>query len=204
MTLRWERSLCPTTDERRAEPNMEDVMKTATTVEGGLNGATQRPNDLTELAYHEAGQAFAAWGLGQLRKRDHVTVIPEEKSLWRLKNYRRADNERFDPLRYEAIAVVCLAGMVAQSRWLQENGKTFLGGGEDRRRARATLKLAGAFDSEEVRNAHYSYIQKRAEDLVARYWALVVAVANRLLSEGTLTRDQIHETCRMASTRQSK
>jgi hypothetical protein len=30
--------------------------------------------DLTESAYHEAGQAIAAVGLGQLRKKDHVAA----------------------------------------------------------------------------------------------------------------------------------
>jgi ATP-dependent Zn protease len=189
---------------KTAAKNKEDAMKTETAVESELNGSTQRSNELIGLAYHEAGQAVAAWELGQLRERDYITVIPGKKSLWRLTNYRRSDNERFDSLRYEAIAVVCLAGMVAQSRCVQEKGTTFLSGKEDRRRASATLKLAGAFYSEEVRNAHYSYIEKRAEDLIARDWAMVVAVANRLLTEGTLTRDQIYRTCGMALTRQLK
>jgi ATP-dependent Zn protease len=36
-----------------------------------------KENKLRDTAYHEAGHAVAAWWFGQLKKRDHVTIIPD-------------------------------------------------------------------------------------------------------------------------------
>lgn len=159
--------------------------------------------DLTESAYHEAGQAVAASELGQLRKNDRVALIPDERSLWHFKDHPSENRRLSDRLfsggieRTETFAVICLAGRAAQSRYLQTQGKTLLGGEEDRRRAVALLKRAAFFPDEEV-DAYYAFVAKRAEVLIEHGWAMVVAVANRLLTERTLTRDQIQDTCRIA------
>jgi hypothetical protein len=120
-------------------------------------------------------------------------------SLWHFKDHPSENRRLSDRLfsgsreRKEAFALICLAGKAAQSRYLQTQGKTLLSGEEDRRRAVALLKLAAFFPEDEV-DAYYAFIEKRAEVAIAYDWASVVAVANRLLTEKTLTGAQISET----------
>jgi hypothetical protein len=172
------------------------AMKTA-------NSIVMKTPDLTEESYHEAGKAVVACELGLLRKKDNVTVPPDGRSLWCFSDHPSEDVRLFDRLlsggrlRMEQVAVFCLAGKAAQSRYLRAQGKTFLGGAEDRRRAVALLKLAAFFPEEEV-GAYYAFVEKRAEVLIAHDWALVVAVAKRLVTDRTLTDEQIRETCHIA------
>ncbi|MFZ0139428.1 MAG: hypothetical protein WAK89_20350 [Candidatus Sulfotelmatobacter sp.] len=47
-----------------------------------------RKKDLWDTAHHEAGHAVASWWLGQLKKRDYVTIVPNPQtgSLGHLRN----------------------------------------------------------------------------------------------------------------------
>jgi len=69
----------------------------------------------------------------------------------------------------------------------------YAGGRGDREQAVEILShVTGS--SDELR-AYFRLLQIRAENLVARFWPEVEAVAKRLLSEKTLTAEQIRETC---------
>lgn len=93
--------------------------------------------DLTEEAYHLAGQVVAARRFGLLRESDRVRLTPDARSLWGFHYW----NKRMDERAYETgahnqqYAAICLAGNAARCRYLKTQGKTFLGGEEDRRRA---------------------------------------------------------------------
>jgi hypothetical protein len=66
------------------------------------------------------------------------------------------------------------------------------GGHSDREQAVTVLShLAGG----EELSAYFHLLQLRAENLVARFWPEVEAVAQRLLSERTLTSEHIQKTC---------
>jgi len=163
-----------------------------------------RQNDLEDTAHHEAGHAVAAWWLGQLTKRDLVTVIPDPRtgSLGHLHNPPRflskmegcsRNSGYYDRivLQAEKFVVVCLAGNAASCRHLRMKTRRYRAGGRsDREQAVEVLgRLAGG----EELTAYFHLLQLRAENLVARFWPEVKAVAKRLLSEKTLTSEQIRD-----------
>ena len=96
-------------------------------------------------------------------------------------------------LQAEKFVVGCLAGNAASCRY-RKTGRRYLASGQ-RDREQAVEILTHFVGSDEEFRAYFRLLQIRAENLVARFWPEVEAVAKRLLSEKTLTRDQIRETC---------
>ena len=160
-----------------------------------------READLRETAHHEAGHAVAAWWLGQLRKGDYVTVIPDPKtgSLGHLRNPPRFISEMQNSgrgratLQAEKFVVGCLAGNAASCRHRKMKARRHLAGGRSDRKQAVTV-LSHLASGKEL-TAYLYLLQLRAENLVTRFWPEVEAVAQRLLSEKTLTSEQIRETC---------
>jgi hypothetical protein len=165
-----------------------------------------REKDLEDTAHHEAGHAVAAWWLGQLKKRDLVTIIPDPRtgSLGHLRNPPRFLSEMEESsgnsgyrdrmvLQAEKFVVVCLAGNAASCRHRKMKKRRYLAGGRsDREQA---VEVLGRLARGEELTAYFHLLQLRAENLVARFWPEVESVAKRLLSEKTLTCEQIRETC---------
>jgi len=163
----------------------------------------------THTAHHEAGHAVAAWWFGHLKKKDYVTIVPDQQrgSLGHFWNPPRfisemegtAGNSGRAILQAEKFAVVCLAGEAASSRYRGSKRRFLAGGRKDREQVAQVLsRLTG---SNEELKAYFRLLQIRAENLVARFWPEVDAVARRLLSEKKLTSEQIRETCLSARAR---
>jgi hypothetical protein len=162
-----------------------------------------REKNLEDTAHHEAGHAVAAWWLGQLKKRDLVTIMPDRRtgSLGHLRNPPRFISEMETSggnsgraiLQAEKFVVGCLAGNAASCRHRKMKKRRYLAGGRsDREQAIAILShIAGG----EELTTYFHLLQLRAENLVARFWPEVESVAKRLLSEKTLTSEQIREAC---------
>ena len=86
-----------------------------------------------------------------------------------------------------------MAGNIAECRHRGGKRRYFAGGRKDREQAIEILsRLVG---SNEELPAYFHLLEVRAETLITRFWPEVVAVAERLLSEKTLTSEQIRETC---------
>jgi hypothetical protein len=169
-------------------------------------GGAVREKYLEHTAHHEAGHAVTAWWLGQLKKRDFVTIIPDPRtgSLGYLRNPPRflpkmeessGNSGSCDRmvLQAEKFVVVCLAGNAASCRHRKMKKRRYLAGGRSDRE-QAVVVLGHLVCGEEL-TAHFHLLQLRAENLVARFWPEVESVAQRLLSEKTLTSEQIRETC---------
>lgn len=162
-----------------------------------------REKDQWETAHHEAGHAVAAWLLGQLKKGDYVTIIPDPKigSLGLFRNPARFISELENSggysgratLQAEKFVVGCLAGNAASCRHRKTKRRYLKGGEQDREQAIEVLShLVG---SNEELKPYFQLLQLRAENLVARFWPEVEAVAKQLLSRKTLTSEQIREIC---------
>jgi hypothetical protein len=157
-----------------------------------------------DTAYHEAGHAVAAWWFGQLKKRDYVTIIPDPQtgSLGHMRNPPRFISEMENSgreksgrvtLQVEKFVIGCLAGNAASCQHRKTKRRYLAGGQIDRQQAvEILIRLVGT--GEELR-AYFHLLQIRAENLVGRFWPEVEAVAKRLLSEKTLTSEQIREAC---------
>ncbi len=160
--------------------------------------------NLSATAHHEAGHAVAAWWFGQLKKRDYVTIIPDPKtgSLGHLRNPPRFISEMENSggysgraiLQAEKFVVGCLAGNATSCSCLKMKKRRYLAGGRTDRE-QAVEVLSHLVGSNKELKAYFHLLQLRAENLVARFWPEVEAVAERLLSEKTLTSEQIRECC---------
>ncbi len=158
--------------------------------------------NLVDTAYHEAGHAVAAWWFGQLKKRDDVTIIPDPRtgSLGHVRNpprfiaeiERGGGNSGRATLQAEKFVVCCLAGNAASVRFRKTKKRCLAGGRGDYEQSVTVLSHLA---SGEELAAYFRLLQLRAENLVARFWPEVEAVAKRLLSEKKLTSEQIRETC---------
>jgi hypothetical protein len=145
----------------------------------------------------------AAWCLGQLKKRDYVTIIPdiEKGSLGHLRNPPRFISEMQrcggpngrTTRQAEEFVVGCLAGNAASSRYRNTRRQFLAGGRGDREQAIDILsRLVG---SDEELRAYFHLLQVRAENLTRRFWPEIEAVAKRLLSDKTLNCEQVREAC---------
>ena len=145
------------------------------------------------------GHAVAAWWFGQLKKRDYVTIIPDPKtgSLGHLRNPPRFISELENSGSYSGRAILqakkfvvgCLAGNAASCHHRKAKSRYLKG--RERDREQAIEVLSHLIGSNEELKAYFHLLQLRDENLVARFWPEVEAVAKRLLAEKTLTSEQI-------------
>jgi hypothetical protein len=140
-----------------------------------------------------------------------VTIIPDPKtgSLGHLRNPPRFISEMEKSggysgratLQAEKFVVGCLVGNAASCRYKKTKRRYPACSRGDREQAvEILIHLVGS--NEELR-AYFHLLQMRAENLVARFWPEVEAVAKRLLNEKTLTSEQIRETCLAARAKPS-
>lgn len=154
-----------------------------------------------QIAHHEAGHAVVACRLHKFPSK--VTILPNKSSSGRavfrrplLQEGMQSDNSPRNWLRIEHDMIIAMAGPLAQRRyaprsdWRQnrywgERGTDF--------DIFADLLLL-QHDDEKVRDAYARYIRARAESLVENGWPAIERVAQALVDQQTLSREELSKT----------
>jgi hypothetical protein len=91
-----------------------------------------RGKNLEDTAHQEAGHAVAAWWLGQIKKRDLVTIVPDPRTAPRFSEMAESSgNSGYCDrmvLQAEKFVVVCLAGNSASCRYPKNENQAIPGG----------------------------------------------------------------------------
>lgn len=158
-------------------------------------------NNVIRMAYHQAGHAVAALEFGQLKKGDYVTISPDRQcKLGFFRNLPGLPSEQHNLVvrlfsggrnRIENFGVICLAGNAAECRYLREKRRRLLAGKRDRKQLVEVLRSIAPVWEE--RKVYCELLEIRAEILTGNCWPQIEAVAKRLLSDTTLTHEQIRE-----------
>jgi hypothetical protein len=153
------------------------------------NAMQTKPGTLKATAYHEAGHAMAAWQLEiPLGKGKHVLSIVTDGSAQghcQYKNMLSCHNIDVSPtggdrLKMERMAIVKLAGLVAQRRHRPSSLRSWQGSSD----FHSAVGLVSCFTgSDRETEAYLNLLQIRAEQIIDRphVWECVEALASTLL-----------------------
>jgi hypothetical protein len=142
---------------------------------------------LQATAYHEAGHFFVAWHFRLTGKRGNgLSIVPEEGTSGRA-HHRKVvspsiewDSSGRNRLRAEKLAMIYLAGCIAQRRFNPRSWRNYHGRSDFRNAAEVLSHITG---SDEELSAHLRILQIRTEQLleVADNWRLIQVLAGELL-----------------------
>jgi hypothetical protein len=162
-----------------------------------------RADDLSVVAYHEAGHAVAALRLGVGIGRRGVSIVPREDCagfVYVLKAFRgRPDVEITGAMRLKAESqiIVDLAGPAAQRRFRASSVRNIHGRSDHQ----GAIELLRWFTrSTRELEAYFRLLQIRAEELVASplWWTQIDAVAGELLAHKHLSSSEVKTIARDA------
>lgn len=158
-------------------------------------------------AYHEAGHAVMAWKLGIALKK--VTIVPDEDSAGSCYHakivrgrYPECDDSPHTRIRMEKLAMVSLAGPVAQ-RLYSPRSIRHSHSSSDRKKARDVAFCVN--DSAETATAFLKWLDLRVQQILrSPVWTLVLqALAEELLRCETLSGREASELIRRNFARDS-
>jgi len=151
------------------------------------------PEAERRTAIHEAAHAIASIRKG--RTFVSITVGPTEEDLGCVR-YRRTSRHRVGPdadmtlaaeRAIEDSAVSSLAGGIAERRTARSNGVRSGRGTATADEATARETLSWLNENDRQTAAHLRLCRVRAEDLVQRWWPQILALAEVLLAERTMS-----------------
>ena len=149
------------------------------------------------VAYHEAGHAVVACRLG--RRPAAVSVRATGRNLGRVVMRTRAlepDSPR-KWCRNEEVMVIALAGPLAQRRhaprsdWRQKKHRTSPRPDPGTDFDLVNKLLCRQHDGPTVRTAYDKYVRARTQELVDANWPAIERVAQALLKQESLTRQEL-------------
>ena len=151
----------------------------------------KRTKELESIAYHEAGHAVVAWRVGVKAK--SLSIIPEPGSKGRYihKPYFTDINPEYDTSpraerRLKNMALVCLAGEIAQRRFNSGEWRHYHGERDFEQASDLLHYLAG---SEDDWQAHVNAIHLQAQQMVKdrSVWLCIGDLAAALLEHRELS-----------------